>query len=232
MRCHGGALAYADFLAQTATFAGQLVFGGRDCFSNSGVLPAAPDVAGFPVVLPRTAFAHTLPPRPSTFSASSSTLLPPLNASQSYAGLEPEVTVARSPSQLSDTALIHEISRVAEAILSFPDCEGDFPGIAGVDDDEALAGSSDAMSATNEKDPFGAASTPPLAKGEGVPKMFVRKLESLTVSRGARAWFRFVRGAEGHIEERATELTATIHDPNRKPVEAKNLVQAVEKFEA
>ena len=34
------------------------------------------------------------------------------------------------------------------------------------------------------------------------------------------------------METRATELTERIHDPNRKPLEAKHLAQAVEKFEA
>ena len=62
--------------------------------------------------------------------------------------------------------------------------------------------------------------------------MIVRNLESLTVSRGARAWFRIVREAEGQVEARATELTERIHDPNRKPVGANNQGQAVEKFEA
>ena len=62
--------------------------------------------------------------------------------------------------------------------------------------------------------------------------MFVRNLESLTKSRGARAWYRIVREAEGQIETRKTELTEKLHDPRRKPVEAKDLVQALEKLEA
>ena len=62
--------------------------------------------------------------------------------------------------------------------------------------------------------------------------MLVRNLEPLVVSRGARAWYRIVREAKGQIEARATELTERLHDPNRKAVEAKVLVQAVEKLEA
>ena len=62
--------------------------------------------------------------------------------------------------------------------------------------------------------------------------MMVRNLETFPTSRGARARFRIVREAEGQVETRATELTEKIHDPNRKPVEAKNLAQAVEKFES
>ena len=69
-------------------------------------------------------------------------------------------------------------------------------------------------------------------KTEHGPKMFVRNLESLTKSRGARAWYRIVREAEGQIETRKTELTEKLHDPRRKPVEAKDLVQALEKLEA
>jgi hypothetical protein len=69
-------------------------------------------------------------------------------------------------------------------------------------------------------------------KTQDGPKMFVRNLESLTVSRGARAWYRIVREAEGQIEARSTELTEKLHDPHRKPVDAKDLVQAVEKLEA
>ena len=62
--------------------------------------------------------------------------------------------------------------------------------------------------------------------------MFVRNLESFTISRGARAWYRIVREAEGQIEARATELTEKLHDPHRKMVDAKDLVQACEKLEA
>ena len=62
--------------------------------------------------------------------------------------------------------------------------------------------------------------------------MFVRNLESLTISRGARAWFRIVREAEGQIEARKTELTERLHDPHRKAVGAKDLVQTFEKLEA
>ena len=69
-------------------------------------------------------------------------------------------------------------------------------------------------------------------KTKGGTQMVVRNLESLTVSRGARAWFRIVREAEGQIEARATELTEKLHDPSRKAVEAKTLAQAVEKLEA
>ena len=64
------------------------------------------------------------------------------------------------------------------------------------------------------------------------PKMIVRNLETLPTSRGARAWYRIVREAEGQIEARATELTEKLHDPHRKPVDAKDLAQAVEKLEA
>ena len=64
------------------------------------------------------------------------------------------------------------------------------------------------------------------------PKIIVRNLESLPKSRGARAWYRIVREAEGQRKERATELTENIHGPHRKPVEAKNLALALEKFEA
>ena len=64
------------------------------------------------------------------------------------------------------------------------------------------------------------------------PNMIVRNLEMLSVSRGARAWYRIVREADGQIEARATELTEKLHDPNRKAVEAKDLAQAVEKLEA
>ena len=62
--------------------------------------------------------------------------------------------------------------------------------------------------------------------------MIVRNLETLPVSRGARAWYRLVREAEGQIEARATELTEKLHDPNRKPVEAANLAAAVEQLES
>ena len=64
------------------------------------------------------------------------------------------------------------------------------------------------------------------------PKIIVRNLETLPVSRGARAWYRLVREAEGQIEARATELTEKLHDPNRKPVEAANLAAAVEQLES
>ena len=64
------------------------------------------------------------------------------------------------------------------------------------------------------------------------PMMIVRNLETLPVSRGARAWCRLVREAEGQIEARATELTEKLHDPNRKPVEAGNLAAAVEQLES
>ena len=64
------------------------------------------------------------------------------------------------------------------------------------------------------------------------PNMIVRNLESLTASRGARAWFRIVREAEGQVGARATELTEKLHDPSRKPVDAKDLAQAVEKLES
>ena len=64
------------------------------------------------------------------------------------------------------------------------------------------------------------------------PKMIVRNLESLITSRGARAWFRIVREAEGQIEARATELTEKLHDSSRKPVEAKDLAMAIEKLES
>ena len=62
--------------------------------------------------------------------------------------------------------------------------------------------------------------------------MFVRNLESLTISRGARAWYRMVREAEGQIEARATESTEKFHDLHPKMVDAKDLVQACEKREA
>ena len=62
------------------------------------------------------------------------------------------------------------------------------------------------------------------------PKMIVRNLETLPISRGARAWYLIVREAEGQIETRATELTEELHVPNRKPVGAKNLAQEVEKL--
>ena len=64
------------------------------------------------------------------------------------------------------------------------------------------------------------------------PKMIVRNLETLQGSRGQRAWCRLVRDAEGQIEARATELTEKVHDPNRKPVEAANLVAGVEQLES
>ena len=64
------------------------------------------------------------------------------------------------------------------------------------------------------------------------PKMIVRNLESLVVSRGARAWFRIVREAEGQIEARATELTEKLHDSKRKPVAAKDLAMAIEQLES
>ena len=64
------------------------------------------------------------------------------------------------------------------------------------------------------------------------PKIFVRNLETLTTSRGARAWYRIVREAEGQIEARATELTERLHDPSRKPVAAKDLVLEIEKLES
>lgn len=64
------------------------------------------------------------------------------------------------------------------------------------------------------------------------PKMLVRNLEPLTVSRGARALCRIVTGAMDQVEARATELTEKLHDPNRKAVEAKDLAQAVEKLDA
>ena len=69
-------------------------------------------------------------------------------------------------------------------------------------------------------------------KTKGGPNMFVRNLESLVSSRGARALYRIVREAKGQVEARATELTELLHDPHRKPVEANNLVTAVEKLEA
>ena len=64
------------------------------------------------------------------------------------------------------------------------------------------------------------------------PKMIVRNLETLPASRGARAWYRLVREAEGQIEARKTELTEKLHDPNRKAVEAGNLAAAVEQLES
>ena len=64
------------------------------------------------------------------------------------------------------------------------------------------------------------------------PKIIVRNLETLPASRGARAWYRLVREAEGQIEARATELTEKLHDPNRKPVDAANLAAAVEQLES
>ena len=62
--------------------------------------------------------------------------------------------------------------------------------------------------------------------------MFVRNLESLIISRGARAWYRIVRESEGQIEARATELTEKLHNPHRKMVDAKDLVHGCEKLEA
>ena len=64
------------------------------------------------------------------------------------------------------------------------------------------------------------------------PKTIVQNVETLPVSRGARAWYRLVREAEGQIEARATELTEKLHDPIRKPVEAGNLAAAVEQLES
>ncbi len=64
------------------------------------------------------------------------------------------------------------------------------------------------------------------------PMMSVRNLETLPVSRGARAWYRIVREAGGQIDARATELTERLHGPHRKPVDSKDLAQAVEKLEA
>ena len=64
------------------------------------------------------------------------------------------------------------------------------------------------------------------------PKMIVRNLESLAVSRGARAWYRIVREAEGQIEARAAELTEKLHDAKRKPVLAKDLAMTIEQFES
>ena len=77
----------------------------------------------------------------------------------------------------------------------------------------------------------------PLSPGEQwcceeLYSLVVRNLETLTTSRGARAWYRIVREAEGQIEARATELTEKLHDPHRKPVDAKDLAQAVEKLES
>ncbi len=39
-------------------------------------------------------------------------------------------------------------------------------------------------------------------------------------------------GADAQIEARATELTEKLHDPNRNAVGAKDLAQAVERFDA
>ncbi len=64
------------------------------------------------------------------------------------------------------------------------------------------------------------------------PKIIVRNLETPPASRGARAWYRLVREAEGQIEARKTELTEKLHDPNRKAVEAGNLAAAVEQLES
>lgn len=58
--------------------------------------------------------------------------------------------------------------------------------------------------------------------------MIVRSLETLPTSRGARAWYRIVRQAEGQIETTATYLTEKLHDPSRKLVEAKDVAQALE----
>ena len=69
-------------------------------------------------------------------------------------------------------------------------------------------------------------------KTEHGPNMFVRNLETLTISRGARAWYRIVREAEGQIETRKMELTEKLHDKHRKAVDVKDLVQALEKLEA
>ena len=72
----------------------------------------------------------------------------------------------------------------------------------------------------------------PSRKTKDGPKMIVRNLESLVASRGARAWFRIVREAEGQIEARATELTEKLHDSKRKPVAAKDLAMAIEQLES